>query len=121
MTMVTVLRITSESDPAFLEEVAKAIKETGIEIQDKARVRDLPLPLPVDIVVALSSAGVFTTLYQVLAKLLDRDKNQGRELHVETKYGKITLKNHSPEEEKEFIERLFPKGIDGKTTKQTKL
>ena len=119
MTMLTVLRITSESDPAFLEDVANAIKEVGIEIQDEARVRDLlGGPLPVDIVVALSSAGVFTTLYQVLAKLLDR--NQGREVCIESKYGKIILKNHSLAEEKEFIERLAPKGIDGKTTKHTK-
>lgn len=117
MTMVTALRITSESDPVFLEEVAEAIKEAGIEIQDKAHVRDL-LPLPVDIVVALSSAGVFTTLYQVLAKLLD--KNRGRVLQIESKYGKIILKNHPFAEEKEFIERLVPKGIDGKTTKHTK-
>ncbi len=118
MTMVTVLRITSESDPAFLEEVVKAINEAGIEIQDEARVRDL-LPLPVDIIVALSSAGVFTTLYQVLAKLLD--KNKGREVQIESKYGKIILKNHPFVEEKEFIERLAPKGLDGKTTKQTNL
>ena len=115
--MATSLRIQIKDDPVLASEAAQAIKEAGIEIQPRTpRVRGIPVAI--EIVVALGSAGAFTVLYQVICRLLE--KNKERELTVERKGMKIRLIGHSLLEEREFLEKLVPELTNRGTSKHTK-
>lgn len=62
--------------------------------------------LPItEVVIALSSAGAFTAIYQVICKFLERNKD--REITLERGKVKVTVKGHSLPEEKELLDALL--------------
>lgn len=103
--MTTILQIlTDEDDPSAPVEMVQAIREAGIEIREQnPRVRGLAV---VDIIVALGSAGVFTALYQVMCKILERNAN--RSLTIKHKGGEITISGHSLPEETALLKLVAP-------------
>lgn len=63
-------------------------------------------PILTTVIATLGSAGVFTTLIQIITRLLQHNKD--KELIIERKGAKIALKGHSLPEEKEIISCLAP-------------
>lgn len=61
---------------------------------------------PAEVIVALSSAGIFTVVYQAIASYLAR--NRDRELTLTKGKVSITIKGHSLPEENELLKRLAP-------------
>ena len=65
---------------------------------------------PVEWIVSLGSAGVFTAVVQTLQKYLE--KNSGREITIERdgqkKTMKVSIKGHNKREEEELLRELFP-------------
>jgi hypothetical protein len=59
-----------------------------------------------EIVVGLGSAGVFTVLYKIIARYLDR--NKAAEISFERSDIKITVKGHSLPAERELLAMLCP-------------
>lgn len=112
--MAILLRIHIGNDAAFSAEATQAFKEAGIETRTPRR-RGGPLPL--DIIIALGSAGAFSTVYQIFAKLLDKDK--GRAVTIETKNTKISVTGFSLSQVKEFLEHLAEQFEQG-TSEHTK-
>jgi hypothetical protein len=109
-------RISSPDDPQLLVEAEAAACSAGLEPKHPARFRDIPASL--DILVALGSAGAFTALYQVIASLLA--KNKDRELTIERKGLKLTLKGHSLPEEKALLLQLAPELVEKPEKVKTK-
>jgi len=62
-----------------------------------------------EIIVAIGSAGAFQALYQVICKVLE--KNKDREIIVVRKDKQITIKGHSLPEEKDIIRQIAPELI----------
>lgn len=89
-------------DDSFESEATQALQDAGIEVRKPPRMRSAS---PMDIIVALGSAGAFTALYQVICKLLDKKE---RALTIERGDTKISLKGCSLQEMKELLEQLAP-------------
>jgi hypothetical protein len=106
--MTSIVRISMEDDEALQSEVEQAFEAAGIEIQPGVlRTRGIPSPTDIaTIIVALGSAGAFTTLYQTIVKLLE--KNKDREVTIEGAGTKICLKGHSFPEEMELLQKVAP-------------
>lgn len=107
--MEVLLRVITEDDATLTDEIEQALKEEGLDTR-RPRTRG-----SIEIVVALGSAGAFTALYQVLAKLLER--NQGKEVTLERRGTKISLKGLSMHETNELLEQLTPELIARDTPK----
>jgi|CXWL01.1.fsa_nt_gi hypothetical protein len=56
-------------------------------------------------IIALSSTGAFTALYQIVAKVMERNKD--REISLEYAGAKIVIKGHSLPDERKFIQQFF--------------
>ena len=102
--MPSIARITTNHDEVIVEQLIQDIARAGLDILPSAqRTRGVPA---IDILVALSSAGTLTVLYQVLVKFLE--KNKGREITIEINDRKVTLKGLSPPEEMNLLRKLVP-------------
>ncbi len=103
------------------------IEVIGKEIKGSPEVIEIPVtgsimagePIPGftleqanSLLVALGSAGAFTTFYKILVKVMERNKD--KEITLERKGIKFIIKGHSLPEEKAFIQKLFPKSIKSK-------
>ncbi|SRR5258708_9078624 len=71
-----------------------------------------------DIIIALGSAGAFSTVYQVVSMYLTRSKD--RELTLERKDIKITIKGHRLPEERELAQLLLDESVITDKPKRTK-
>jgi hypothetical protein len=99
------LFISTAGDENLKSELFESIRESGLEVDMGAeRVRGMVPPM--DIIVALSSAGTLTVLYQIFAKIIERNKN--REITIELNGKRFTLKGHSLRDEKDFLNMLLP-------------
>jgi len=99
-----ILHIDVENDPNLIAEVTKALDKAGIEIvPSKIRIRGVITP---DIIIALTSAGGFTMLYQIISSILNRNKE--KELVIERDGIKVSLKGFSIPEEKKLLELVAP-------------
>jgi hypothetical protein len=112
--MSAVFRLDYGKDERLADEANRALKEAGIAIRTVPRMRGAP---SMDVVVALSSAGVFTALYQVICKVLERNKD--REVTIERKGVRVTLKGCSIPHVKELLAQVAPELLPrkSKTTK----
>jgi hypothetical protein len=86
--------------------------KSGVEIKYRIPLKR-GLPVPFEVVVAVGSAGAFTALYQVICKVLEKDKD--RELTLEYGKKKIIIKGHSIRKGKEILNNLFPEFIETKS------
>lgn len=84
------------------------------KIQDGAR----GVLTPGRIVVALGQTGVFHMFYQVICKFIRR--HEGREITIERGKVKISIKGHTPPEEKDLLKRFAPELIEWKKTNRNK-
>jgi hypothetical protein len=109
--MKTILWIHLGNDAALAAEATQAIKDAGIEI---CHPRPERVGVPLEIIVALGSAGAFSGLYQIIGKLLE--KNKGWEVTIESERGKITIKGPTLPEVKELLEQLAPELTKRKTS-----
>ncbi len=101
--MPTVFQLHFGRDVSFAAEAIQALQDARIEVRKSPRMRSVS---PMDIIVALGSAGAFTALYQVIYKLLE--KNKDRAVTIERGKTKISLKGYSLPEMKELLEQLAP-------------
>ena len=101
--MPTVFQLHFGRDASFAAEAAQTLRDAGIEVREPPRMRSAS---SMDIIVALSSAGVFTALYQVICKLIE--KNKDRSVTIERGKTKISLNGYSLPEMKELLEQLAP-------------
>ena len=60
---------------------------------------------PMDIIIALGTAGVFTTVVQIINKFLEKHDN--REIIFEHGDTKIAIKGHNPKDTEEIFNKLF--------------
>ncbi len=98
------------------EEFVSELSNAEIEIETPSRrVRGEPL---VDLVVTLGSAGVFTALYQIIFKLVE--KNKDRSITIKFKKGEITINGHSLPEELDLLRIVAPELMDQKKPKRYK-
>jgi len=74
---------------------------------------------PAEIIVALSSAGIFTAVYQTISSYLIR--NQARELTLTKGKVTITIKGHSLPEETELLKKLAPELLRKEKSATTKV
>lgn len=101
--MTIVFKLHFKKDASFVAEAMKAFQDAQIEVQKPPGMRGAPT---MDIIIALGSAGAFTALYQVINKLLD--KNKGRTVKIERGKTKVSLTGYSLPEVKELMEQLAP-------------
>ncbi len=112
--METIFRIHLGNDVALAAKATQAIEDAGIEIRHPRPERAVD---PLEIIVALGSAGAFKGLYRIIGGLLV--KNKGCKVVIETEWGKIIIEGTLPEV-KEVLEQLAPELIKRKTSKRTK-
>ena len=101
--MPIVFQLHFGKDASFLAETTQALHDVGIEVREPPTMRSVS---PGDIIVALGSAGAFTALYQVIFKLLEKNKN--RAVTFEYEKTKISVTGYSLPEVKELLEQLAP-------------
>jgi hypothetical protein len=87
----------------LLEKITSTLQINGGNIYYLGRTRG-GLPIT-EVVIALSSAGAFTAIYQIICKFLERHKD--REITLERGKVKVTVKGHSLPEEKELLDALL--------------
>jgi hypothetical protein len=113
MTHQTPLYITIEADTDNFQDIARELRESIAEAGNVY----IPVPkydknrrasefLSTDIIVALSSAGVFTGIFKLLASYLHR--NLTREIKIQRGHTKVTIKGHALPEEQALTATLFP-------------
>ena len=71
---------------------------------------------PAEVIIALGSAGIFTTIYQTIVSYLTR--NQNRELTLTKGKVTITIKGHSLPEETVLLKKLAPELLPKNTQEQ---
>lgn len=108
------LQLHVGNDAALFDELAQGIKDAGLDSTPRGVRLRMPLSTS-EIIVTLSSAGAFTALYNLIVKLLE--KNKERELKIEREGFTVHLKAHSLLEEKELLQQLAPELALGKITK----
>jgi len=108
--MPSLIRIHLDNNDELPKELELAIKETDIDIVSIDQSHRGAIAF-VDIVVALGSAGAFTALYQIICKLMEKDKD--RELTIESDKKKVTLKGFKLPEAKELLKMLAPEVLAG--------
>jgi hypothetical protein len=110
----TLVQLKVDSNMELQTELNESIKKVGINTESRtARIRGVSAN---EIIIALGSAGAFTALYQVISQFLL--KNKDREITIERKGLKLTLKGHNLLEEKALLEQLAPELIS--KTRKTK-
>lgn len=95
-----------QSEADLRVELVDAIKTAGLDISRGPRKRGEPV---VDIILTLGSAGAFTALYQIICKLLE--KNKDRRLVIKYKGGEVEITGHSLPEELSLLQKIAP-GLD---------
>ena len=101
--METVLKINLGNDAALAAEAIQAIRDVGLEIRHPQHRRDITGVI--EVFVALGSVGAFAGLYQIVSKLLEKNKNWTVE--IETEQGKkIIIKGPTLPGVKELLEQL---------------
>lgn len=103
--MSTNIRIRFENSSDLATEAILLIQKEGIEIQDTSSIRGFP---PTDVIVTLASAGAFITLYQIICRILE--KNKGTVI-IERKGAKITVTGYGLLEVLEFIKQFVPEEL----------
>ena len=101
--MPTVFQLHFGKDVSFEAEATQALQDAGLEVHELPRMRGVS---PMDVIVALGSAGAFTALYQVICKLIE--KNKDRAVTIERGKTKISINGYSLPEMKELLEQLAP-------------
>jgi hypothetical protein len=101
---VVTLHFRAEGDPDLLAELEKEAELRGLAPTRPARMRTVPLPL--EVIVALGSAGVFTAIFQTLSSVLLRNKDRELTVTIPSQGKAITLKGHDLHEEKELLRLL---------------
>lgn len=111
---------TSELEEFFAKLLSQAAHESGGElfIQESpgAMYRAPVWPSAPEFIVTLGSAGVFTALFQVLSKFLEKHKD--REITITREGREITIKGHSFQEERKLLHELIPELIVAEQNKQ---
>lgn len=112
-------------DSLFIREITLLVQNSNGDIFYKAPTQkthgfDLNIGMtnPVGIMVALSSAGVFTAVYKAISIYLNRFN--AKELTLTKNDITITIKGHSLPEEKELIQMLAPELLPEKLKKKIK-
>jgi len=112
-------KTVSALDEALVVRLAKGIQGAGGEVyrpisplRTDTQFDSSQWFAPVQLVIGLGSAGVFTVMYQTLAKYLERNKD--REVSIERADVKVTIKGHSLPDERELLEKLCPEFAEGK-------
>lgn len=100
-----------QCEPDLVEEILDEFSLQDLTATPSAPVRSLPQSA--EIAVALGSAGAFTALYQVLNKLLEKDKD--REFRLERQGLSISIKAHSLPEEQALLAQLTPELLKERT------
>ncbi len=110
--METILEIRTKGTEAWAEEFYDMLKVAGVKVNRSndlifgKNVRVRGPSFPPEMMVALTSAGAFTTFYQVICKLLE--KNKYREITIQRKGTRVSIKGHTLPEERELLEKLVP-------------
>lgn len=104
--MLIVFHFSADNHPDLLAEIEKEAKEIGLNPTRPVRMRTGSLPI--EIIVALGSAGAFTALFQLISNLLSKNKDRELTITIPSEEKTLTLKGHSLPEEKELIKRLAP-------------
>jgi hypothetical protein len=106
--MANVLRLRSDSGAAFGRVLMREMEEAGLSPKPVGHM----IPGALEIVVALGSAGAFTTFYNVLSKLLNANKN--REITIQFNGFSLSIKGHSVPEEEALLKQIAPQLADAK-------
>jgi hypothetical protein len=99
-------------------EVVNMMKGANIEIRHAQGLHERGANFPVELVLALSSAGTFTALYQVICKLIE--KNKDREIMIRRGDTQVIIKGHKISEENQLLQELLPELAPQKTPKKRK-
>ena len=113
--MSTRLQLCFGKDASFAAEAMQALQNAGIDFRKTPRMRGVS---PMDIIIALGSAGAFTALYRVISKLLD--KNKDREVTIKRGETEICLKGYSLPETNELLEQFAPELLKKNRPKRNK-
>ena len=104
--METTFRIHLGDDVALAAKATQAIEDVGIEIRHPRPEREVA---PLEIIVALGSAGAFAGLYRIIGGLLV--KNKGWKVMIKTECGEIIIEGPTLPGVKEILEQLAPELI----------
>jgi hypothetical protein len=91
------------------EEIVSELERAGLSVQ-RGAIRTRGAAAAIDVLVALGSAGVLTIVYQCLTVWCAR--HEDRELTLEFKGRKITMKGHSPPEQMDVLRQLAPEFLE---------
>ena len=95
------LKIRFENQPSLVAEATQMLENANIDYFTTA-VRGTP-PVP-DIVVVLGTTGTLASLYQIIRKVLEKNKN--RKVTIEQKDSKFSFTGYSLPEIAQFLDQL---------------
>lgn len=116
--MPIMVHLSAEDQPGLIAELEETAGELGLNPTHPARLR--AGPLPVEVIVALGSAGAFTALFQLVSSFLSKNKDRELTISIPSEGKTLTMKGHSLSEEKDML-RLLASTFDGQERKKTAL
>lgn len=108
--MNTPIQLNIYCERGLMKELMDALKLKDLEFKQPVGLRnDLAIS---EIIVALTSAGAFTAIYQIIASILK--KNEKRKIMVKTPKTTISIEGHSISDEESLLKILAPELKDRK-------
>jgi hypothetical protein len=108
--MNTLIHLKISCDPELMKELTDSLESKGLKTKQAVGLRN---ELAVsEIIIAISSAGAFTAIYQIIASILK--KNEKRKITFKTKKTTISIEGHNISEEESLLKILAPELINKK-------
>jgi hypothetical protein len=108
--MSVVIQLNFHNDISLAAEATRAIQEEDIQVRKVPQSRNVG---GLDLLISLGSAGAFTAFYQILCKILE--KNKEKEISIERGGTKVTIKGYSFLDTQQILEKLAPELLPKKS------
>ncbi len=99
------LKLTISKSTQIVDEIQDELIKSDIDFTIVNLNQERATPPIMDIIVTLGSAGVFTALYRVLLKLIEKYKDA--EIKIERDKTKATIKGYNPKQAKAMLDSIF--------------